>query len=128
MSSYTDNTNKMNLSDENRKNIAEMKVNAEKVEQILKNVGTILPLKCPMWFTGIVWVVKMEDFPVYLKVEYSDKRFEVQAIRVPNETMFDGNYFLKNSENVFIVCSYMQFIDIEKLDGVLVNFYNLFTD
>jgi hypothetical protein len=123
----TDNTNKTGLTETDVKTIAEMKGQIPEIEKILNNVGKILPIKVDMWYTGLSWMVKLDKKPVYLEIQYSDKRFEIRVIRLePRKQITEYTFSDYNHKGwVFELCKFSDSINFERLEDKLVTFYNI---
>ena len=126
----TDNLSWKNFKNEKDKEIA-LKIidNIQKVEEILKKVGTFQNVETGMWSAGIGWTIRLETLrkrKINVEVAHSDSRFKIRALS-GNILNKDGySRFVSEHEQAFRISKYTHFVGLEDLEDVLTRFKNLF--
>jgi hypothetical protein len=96
-----------------------------RIIEILEQYGQLLPIEMNMWYKGYAFFLKLNKRPIYLKLEYSDKRFQIEVARIPNFKTVN-NWFDMGYEKRFCLREYVHFCNIERLPQVLNSFIVLF--
>lgn len=126
----TDNLSWKKFSDEKEKEPALVIIdNIQKVEEILKKVGTFQNVVTKMWNAGIGWTIRLSTLKrkkINVEVTYSDSRFKIRALTGDILNQDGYSRFISDHEEAFTIAKYTHWVRLEDLEDILTRFKNLF--
>lgn len=105
-----------------------------KIEEILEKYGELYGQLTEMWWAGIGWTILLKGRTRrFLEVCYSDGRFKIRCLKgdlihiekYEYSPPSRRNNFMHKSDEIFTLCDYAGWIQLDKLEDFLQRFVGI---